>query len=64
MNLREYTRQYCEKDNRIASLSYFGTFAVYFTSLYLAISYVHLWYILAPMVVMHLLEGVILSTQI
>ncbi|MBV1927461.1 MAG: fatty acid desaturase [Rhodobacteraceae bacterium] len=53
MNLREYTRQYCEKDNRIASLSYFGTFAVYFISLYLAITNVHLWYVLAPMVVIH-----------
>lgn len=58
MNLREYTRQYCEKDNRIASLSYFGTFAVYFTSLYLAIAYVHLWYVLVPMVVFHAFSAV------
>ncbi|MFT4960346.1 MAG: omega-6 fatty acid desaturase (delta-12 desaturase) [Paracoccaceae bacterium] len=58
MNLREYTRQYCEKDNRIASLSYFGTFAIYFSSLYLAISYVHLWYVLAPMVVVHAFSAV------
>ena len=49
MNLREYTRQYCEKDNRLASLSYFGTFAVYFSSLYLAITHVHLWYVMTPM---------------
>lgn len=58
MNLREYTRQYCEKDNRIASLSYFGTFAVYFSSLYLAITYVHLWFVLAPMVVVHAFSAV------
>ncbi len=58
MNLREYTRQYCEKNNWIASLSYFGTFAVYFSSLYLAITYVHLWYVLAPMVVIHAFSAV------
>lgn len=37
--LREYTRQYCNRDNRIASASYFGTFAVYFSSLYVAIAF-------------------------
>ena len=58
MNLREYTRQYCEKDNRIASLSYFGTFAVYFASLYLAITYVSLWYVLAPMGLVHAFSAV------
>lgn len=58
MDLRAYTRQYCEKDNRLASLSYFGTFAAYFLSLYLAISYVHLWWVLAPMVVIHAFSAV------
>ncbi|MHA6262241.1 fatty acid desaturase [Arenibacterium sp. CAU 1754] len=58
MNLREYTRQYCEKDNRLASLSYFGTFAVYFTSLWLAIIYVHLWYVLVPAVIIHAFSAV------
>lgn len=58
MNLRDYTRQYCERDNGIASLSYFGTFAVYFTSLYCAISYVHLWYVLAPMGGIHAFSAV------
>ena len=57
-NLRAHTRAYCEKDNRIAALSYFGTFAVYFASLYLAIIYVHLWWILAPMVLVHALSAV------
>jgi acyl-lipid omega-6 desaturase (Delta-12 desaturase) len=58
MNLREYTRQYCEKDNRIASLSFFGTFVVYFTSLYLAITYVYLWFVLIPMVVVHAFSAI------
>ncbi|WP_406649677.1 fatty acid desaturase [Aliisedimentitalea scapharcae] len=39
MDLRSYTRQFAHRDNRLASLSYFGTFVVYFTSLYLAIAY-------------------------
>ena len=58
MDLRAYTRQFCEKDNRLASLSYFGTFFVYFTSLYLAIVNVHLWYILVPAVVVHAFSAV------
>ncbi len=48
MDLRAYTRQYTEKDNRLAALSYFGTFAVYFAALYLAISCSHLWYVMWP----------------
>ncbi|MGV6847632.1 MAG: fatty acid desaturase [Marinibacterium sp.] len=51
MDLRAYTRQYCDKDNRLASISYFGTFAVYFTALYLAIHYVSLWWVLVPSIV-------------
>jgi acyl-lipid omega-6 desaturase (Delta-12 desaturase) len=37
MNTREFTSRYCIKDDRIAALSYFGSFAVYFASLGLAI---------------------------
>jgi omega-6 fatty acid desaturase (delta-12 desaturase) len=48
MDLRAYTRDYTKKDNRLASFSYFGTFAVYFLSLYLAIAYAHHWYVLLP----------------
>jgi len=58
MNLREHTRQYVEKNNALASLSYFGTFAVYFTSLYFAITYVGTWWILAPMVLVHAFSAV------
>ncbi len=58
MDLRAYTRQYCQKDNRLAALSYFGTFAVYFTSLYLAISYVHFWFVLIPSVIIHAFSAV------
>jgi len=58
MNLREYTRQFSHKDNRLASLSYFGTFAVYFTTLYLAITYVNLWFVLIPAVIVHAFSAV------
>lgn len=58
MDLRTYTRQYCEKDNRLASLSFFGTFAVYFSSLYLAISYANLWYVLVPACIVHAFSAV------
>ena len=47
MDLRTHTRQFTQKDNRLASLSYFGTFAVYFSSLYLAIVFSNLWPVLA-----------------
>lgn len=58
MDLRAYTRQYCDKDNRIAALSYFGTFAVYFTSLYLAIAHVNLWYVMLPAGIVHAFSAV------
>lgn len=58
MNLREYTRTYCDKDNRIASASYFGTFAVYFLSLYIAISNYETWWIMIPAGVAHAVASV------
>ncbi|QBF33256.1 fatty acid desaturase [Thalassococcus sp. S3] len=58
MNLREFTRTYCQRDNKIASASYFGTFAVYFASLYGAITYAHLWYVMIPFGVIHAVASV------
>ena len=58
MNLREHTRLYVEKDNRLAALSYFGTFAVYFTSLWAAITFVGQWYVLGPAVLIHAFAAV------
>ncbi|WP_281994436.1 fatty acid desaturase [Ruegeria faecimaris] len=48
MDLREYTRQYAVQENGLAAISYFGTFAVYFSSLALAIIYVDRWYVMMP----------------
>ena len=58
MDLRTYTRQFADTDNRLAILSMGTTFAVYFASLYLAITYVGLWYVLLPMGMVHGLAAV------
>lgn len=48
MDLRSYTRDYTEQDNRLAAASYFGTFLVYFAALYLAIAQADRWYVVMP----------------
>jgi len=58
MDLRTYTRQYTQKDNRLAMLSMGTTFMVYFASLYLAIAYVGLWYVMLPAGVVHGISAV------
>ncbi|WP_164661182.1 fatty acid desaturase [Tropicibacter sp. Alg240-R139] len=58
MDLREHTRAYCKKDNRLAKLSYFATFAVYFLSLYLAITFVDVWYLMLPAGIVHAFSAV------
>lgn len=58
MDLRAHTRKYCEKDNRLAALSYFGTFAVYFVSLWLAVRYSAQWYLMWPAGLVHAVSAV------
>ena len=58
MNLREHTRLYCQKDNRLAALSYFGTFAVYALSLWTAITWVALWPVLVLACLVHAFSAV------
>ncbi|MBT8155415.1 fatty acid desaturase [Epibacterium ulvae] len=48
MDLRAHTRKFCAKDNRLAAATYFGTFAVYFLSLYVSITQIDRWYIIVP----------------
>lgn len=48
MDLRSYTRSYARQDNRLALLSFLGTFATYFCALTLAISQADRLYILIP----------------
>ena len=58
MTIREITRQYCTRDDRLAAVSYFGTFTVYFLTLYLAILSYGTWWLAAPLVVLNALSGV------
>ncbi len=57
-DLRAHTRNFIDKDNALASLSYFGTFAVYFASLALAIGYAHLWFVLIPAAIINAFSAV------
>lgn len=58
MDLRTYTRRFTEKDNRLAGLSYGATFAAYFGSLWLAITFVNFWYVLIPAGIVHAFSAV------
>lgn len=58
MDLRTYTRQFTEKDNRLAGLSYGTTFAVYFASLYLAIAHADNWLVMLPAGIVHAFSAV------
>ncbi len=58
MDLRAHTRKFTERDNRLAGLSLGTTFAVYFASLYLAITQADRWYVLIPAMVVHAFSAV------
>ncbi|SMY09605.1 fatty acid desaturase [Flavimaricola marinus] len=59
MDTREFSSRYCQKDDRIAALSYFGTFAVYFLTLALAILAAKVsWWLAAPPIVVNALSGI------
>ncbi|MEZ5675848.1 MAG: fatty acid desaturase [Thalassovita sp.] len=51
--IRDLTRAYIQPDNRLAALSYFGTFAVYFVTLWAAVGLVGAgqWSLLLPLAV-------------
>lgn len=60
MDIRDYLKGYTTKDNRIASASYFGNFAVFFLALYLAIRLTEagMWVLALPFVVAAAFGGV------
>ncbi len=58
MNLRETARLYNGKSDTLAAISYFGNFAVYFLSLYLAIQYAATWYLVIPLLIILAVSGV------
>ncbi len=53
MDIRTYTRQFTERDNRLAMLSVGTTFVVYLASIYLAIRYVDLWFAVLALGLVH-----------
>ncbi len=58
MSVRDYTKNYIGKDNRIAAASYFGTFAVYFATLWAAIHWAATWWAVVPLVILNAFSGV------
>ncbi|MFK7753928.1 MAG: fatty acid desaturase [Sedimentitalea sp.] len=58
MNLREHTRAYCTRSTALASLTYFGTFAVYFSSLAIAIAYSGQWVVMGFAMIVHAVSAV------
>ncbi|MEM9756669.1 MAG: fatty acid desaturase [Pseudomonadota bacterium] len=56
--IRRFTRDWNRRDDRLASLSYFGTFAVYFATLWMAIQ---MWpnpWLVVPLIVINAFAGV------
>lgn len=56
--IRRFTRDWCKRDDRIASLSYFGTFAVYFFTFWLAVQAWGTLWLLLPLIVINAFAGV------
>lgn len=56
--IRAFTRDWTSRDDRIASASYFGTFAVYFFTLWLALQAWPTWWLVVPLVVVNAFAGV------
>lgn len=56
--IREFTAQWCDKDDRLGALSLFGTFAFYFATFALAVAVADRALLLAPLVVINALAGV------
>lgn len=56
--IRRFTRDWTTRDDRLASVSYFGTFAVYFLSLWLALETSPVWWLVAPFVIITAFAGV------
>ena len=58
--IKAFTRAWCGKDDRIAAASYFGTFAVYFLTLWLAMTSAQagLWLVVVPILVVNAFSAV------
>lgn len=58
MTIKDYLNRYTAKNDAIGAASYFGTFAVFFAALYLAIQLSGQWILAAPFVVITAFAGV------
>ncbi|MEL7105438.1 MAG: fatty acid desaturase [Pseudomonadota bacterium] len=56
--VREFTNRYTERDNRLATVSFFGTFAVYFATLWLALQAMWIWWAVIPLVIVNAFAAV------
>lgn len=56
--IRAATRAYCERSDRRAAISYGGTFAVYFATLWLALGHAATWWLVIPLVLINGLSAV------
>jgi len=56
--IRRFTRAWTRRDDRIAAVSYLGTFAVYFLTLWLAVLAWPLWHAVVPLIVVNAFAGV------
>lgn len=56
--IRYFTRDWTKRDDRIASLSYFGTFAFYFFTLWLTVQAWPIWWLVVPLIVINAYAGV------
>jgi omega-6 fatty acid desaturase (delta-12 desaturase) len=56
--IRAFTRDWTDRDDRIASLSYFGTFAFYFFTLWLTVQAWPVWWLVVPLIVINAFAGV------
>ncbi|MGZ9810696.1 fatty acid desaturase [Pseudoroseicyclus sp. H15] len=58
--LREFTRQWCERDNKIAAISYGATFLAYFVSFFgaVALALAGNWWLAAPLIIVNAFAGV------
>ncbi|MEJ6395489.1 fatty acid desaturase [Gymnodinialimonas sp. 2305UL16-5] len=56
--LRRFTRSWTKRDNRLASLSFFGSFAAYFFTLWLTVLAWPIWWLVVPLIVINAFAGV------
>ncbi|MBY6203162.1 fatty acid desaturase [Maritalea mobilis] len=56
--IRAFVRDWTARDDRLASLSYLATFAVYFLTLWAAVALWPTWWLIAPLVLINAMAGV------